>query len=48
MLEEGLDLGVQAPWLPIFPLTGLILVAVGLVLLGSGIVDVLKQRARQA
>ena len=37
---------MQAPWLPIFPLIGLILVAVGLVLLGSGIADVLKQRAR--
>ena len=48
MLEDGLDLGVQAPWLLVFPLVGLILVAVGLVLLGSGIVDVLKQRARTA
>jgi ABC-type dipeptide/oligopeptide/nickel transport system permease subunit len=46
MLEDGLNAGVQAPWLPIFPLTGLILVAVGLVLLGSGVADVLKQRAR--
>jgi ABC-type dipeptide/oligopeptide/nickel transport system permease subunit len=46
MLEDGLRAGVQAPWLPIFPLTGLILVAIGLVLLGSGIVDLLKQRAR--
>jgi ABC-type dipeptide/oligopeptide/nickel transport system permease subunit len=46
MLEDGLEAGVQAPWLPIFPLAGLVLVAVGLVLLGSGIVDLLKQRAR--
>jgi ABC-type dipeptide/oligopeptide/nickel transport system permease subunit len=46
MLVDGLRAGVQAPWLPIFPLTGLILVAIGLVLLGSGIVDLLKQRAR--
>jgi len=48
MLEDGLDVGVQAPWLAIFPLTGLILVAVGLVLLGSGLADVLRQRARSA
>jgi len=48
MLAEGRELGVQAPWLPIFPLTGLILVAIGLVLLGSGIVDLLKQRSRAA
>ena len=46
MLEDGLDLAVQAPWLPVFPLIGLILVAVGLLLLGSGVVDVLRQRAR--
>jgi ABC-type dipeptide/oligopeptide/nickel transport system permease subunit len=48
MLEESLDFGIQAPWLPIFPLIGLILVAVGLVLLGSGLVDLLKQRAKRA
>jgi ABC-type dipeptide/oligopeptide/nickel transport system permease subunit len=48
MLEDGLRAGVQAPWLPIFPLTGLILVAIGLMLLGSGIVDLLKQRSRTA
>lgn len=48
MLLDGLDVGIQAPWLVIFPLTGLILVAVGLALLGSGVADVLKQRARSA
>jgi len=46
MLQDGLDLVVQAPWLPVFPLIGLLLVAVGLLLLGSGVVDVLRQRAR--
>jgi ABC-type dipeptide/oligopeptide/nickel transport system permease subunit len=46
MLDDGIELVVQAPWLPVFPLVGLILVAVGLVLVGSGIADVLKQRAR--
>jgi ABC-type dipeptide/oligopeptide/nickel transport system permease subunit len=48
MLEDGLDVGVQAPWLPVFPLVGLVLVAAGLVALGTGIVDLLKQRARTA
>jgi ABC-type dipeptide/oligopeptide/nickel transport system permease subunit/predicted Ser/Thr protein kinase len=48
MLVEGRELGIQAPWLPLFPLTGLILVAIGLAAMGSGIVDVLKQRARKA
>jgi ABC-type dipeptide/oligopeptide/nickel transport system permease subunit len=46
MLADGLDAGVQAPWLPVFPLVGLILVAAGLIGLGSGLVDVLRQRAR--
>jgi ABC-type dipeptide/oligopeptide/nickel transport system permease subunit len=46
MLATSRAFGVQAPWLPVFPFVGLGLVAVGLVLLGSGISDVLKQRAR--
>jgi len=46
MLAEGRELSVQAPWLPVFPFLGLILVAVGLVLLGSGLADVLRQRSR--
>ena len=48
MLANGRAVGVQAPWLAIFPLVGLVLVIVGIVLLGSGIVDILKQRARKA
>jgi ABC-type dipeptide/oligopeptide/nickel transport system permease subunit len=46
MLAEGRQVSVQAPWLPILPGAGLILVAIGLVLLGSGIADVLRARSR--
>jgi ABC-type dipeptide/oligopeptide/nickel transport system permease subunit len=45
MLFDGIDVAVQAPWLPVFPLVGLLLVAVGLVLVGSGARDILKLRA---
>jgi serine/threonine-protein kinase len=47
MLAEGREYRVQAPWLPMFPTLGLLLVLVGVVLLGSGIADVVKQRSRQ-
>jgi ABC-type dipeptide/oligopeptide/nickel transport system permease subunit len=46
MLAEGRQIGVQAPWLPIFPLGGLILVILGIVSLGSGLADVVRQRTR--
>jgi serine/threonine protein kinase len=46
MLAEGRQIGVQAPWLPIFPLVGLILVLVGIVSFGSGLADVVRQRTR--
>jgi serine/threonine protein kinase len=46
MLAEGRQIGVQAPWLPIFPLAGLILVMLGIVSLGSGLADVVRQRTR--
>jgi serine/threonine protein kinase len=48
MLADGRAVGVQAPWLAIFPLVGLMLVIAGIVLLGSGIVDLLQQRSRKA
>jgi serine/threonine protein kinase len=48
MVADGRAVGVQAPWLAIFPLAGLVLVIAGIVLLGSGIIDILRQRARQA
>jgi serine/threonine protein kinase len=48
MLADGRAVGVQAPWLAIFPLVGLMLVFAGIVLLGSGIVDLLQQRSRKA
>jgi ABC-type dipeptide/oligopeptide/nickel transport system permease subunit len=48
MLADGRAVGVQAPWLAIFPLVGLVLVIAGIVMLGSGIVDILTQRARKA
>jgi ABC-type dipeptide/oligopeptide/nickel transport system permease subunit len=47
MLFNGIDVGAQAPWLAAFPALGLILVAAALVLLGSGMADVLRQRARR-
>jgi hypothetical protein len=46
MLAEGRQIGVQAPWLPIFPLVGLILVIIGIVSFGSGLADVVRQRTR--
>jgi serine/threonine-protein kinase len=48
MLADGRALGVQAPWLPIFPAVGLALVATGLVLLGSAIAEIVKQHSRTA
>jgi ABC-type dipeptide/oligopeptide/nickel transport system permease subunit len=48
MLVESRDVSGQAPWLVLFPAVGLILVAVGTALLGSGIVDLLEHRARLA
>jgi serine/threonine protein kinase len=46
MLAEGRQIVTQAPWLPLFPGVGLILVMVGIALLGSGISDLMKQRRR--
>jgi ABC-type dipeptide/oligopeptide/nickel transport system permease subunit len=46
MLAAGREVSTQAPWLLLIPLVGLLVVAVGLVALGSGIADVLRQRAR--
>jgi ABC-type dipeptide/oligopeptide/nickel transport system permease subunit len=46
MLAEGRQIGVQAPWLVLFPGSGLILVTVGVMALGSGLADVVKQRSR--
>ena len=46
MLADGLAAGVQAPWLPIFPSLGLLLVAAGLVMLGSGLLDILRLHGR--
>ena len=47
MLAEGRQIGIQAPWLPTFPIVGLILVAAGIAILGSGLADVVKQRSQR-
>jgi serine/threonine-protein kinase len=46
MLTEGRQIGIQAPWLPLFPGVGLVLVTIGIALMGSGIADVIRQRGR--
>ncbi|MFN8637217.1 MAG: protein kinase [Chloroflexota bacterium] len=47
LLADGRNYQTQAPWLVLAPLAALLVLAVGLVVLGSGISDVLRQRARQ-
>jgi peptide/nickel transport system permease protein len=44
MLANGIDLGMQALWLIVFPGLALLMVVVGFPLLGSGIVDLLRLR----
>jgi ABC-type antimicrobial peptide transport system permease subunit len=45
ILNDGLDNGARAPWLVFFPAASLLAVAVGIVLLASGILDLLKLRS---
>ena len=47
LLADGRNYQTQAPWLVLAPVAALLVLAVGLVVLGSGISDVLRQRARQ-
>jgi ABC-type antimicrobial peptide transport system permease subunit len=47
MLADGINVGARAPWLIVLPAGALVVTATGLVLLASGLVDLLKLRARQ-
>lgn len=46
MLADGRSLSGRAPWLAFFPGVSLLVLAVGIVLLASGLADLLKLRIR--